>query len=55
MKQLFEAYNELAAKAEEIMYQYVLPPVFRVMLFGMKLTLIWAFYQTFKNVVKDSF
>lgn len=48
-------YNSLMAEAESFMYKKILPPLFKVMLFGMKITLAWAFYQTIKNVVNELF
>jgi len=48
-------YNSLMADAESFMYKKILPPLFKVMLFGMKITLAWAFYQTIKNVVNELF
>jgi len=55
MKQIIEVYNMIVSRIEDFMYRYILPPLFRVMIFGMKLTLIWAFYQTIKNSVKELF
>jgi hypothetical protein len=55
MKNLLEIYNELAQQAEDYTFKYIFPPFFRLMLFGMKLTLAWAFYQTIKNVANELF
>jgi hypothetical protein len=55
MKQLLEMYNEFAQQAEDYVFKYVLPPFFKVILFGMKVTLAWAFYQTLKNVANELF
>ena len=55
MRQLLEIYNELAQQAEDYIFKYILPPFFKVILFGMQVTLAWAFYQTIKNVVNELF
>ena len=55
MKQLIESYNMITGMITDFIYQYVLPPVFRVILFGLQITLAWAFYQTIVNVSKDLF
>lgn len=55
MRQLLEAYNELAQQVEDYTFKYILPPFFKLMLFGMKLTLFWAFYQTIRNVGNEVF
>jgi hypothetical protein len=48
-------YNSLMAEAESFMYKKILPPLFKVMLLGLKITLFWAFYQTVKNVGNELF
>jgi hypothetical protein len=55
MKQLIEAYNTMIAKVEDFIYAYVLPPMFRIMLIGMQITLVWAFYQTGKHIIGELF
>jgi len=55
LKTLSDIYNETSQRLEEFLYKKILPPFFRVLLFGMKLTLAWAFYQTIKNVINDIF
>ena len=54
LQTLSDMYNEFSQRLEDFLYKKVLPPFFRVLLFGMKLTLAWAFYQTIKNVVNDA-
>lgn len=55
MKNVFDVYNDLSQQAEEFIWKHFLPPFFKVMLFGMKITLAWAFYQTVKNVIDELF
>ena len=55
LKTIFDLYNDVSQLLEEFLYKKILPPFFRVLLFGMKLTLAWAFYQTIKNVINDIF
>lgn len=54
-KDIIQIYNTMVTEFENFMFTKVLPPIFRVMLFGMKITLIWAFYQTIKNVGSELF
>ena len=55
LKTLSDMYNEASQRLEEFLYKNILPPFFRVLLFGMKLTLAWAFYQTIKNAISELF
>jgi len=55
LKTIFDVYNDVSQRLEDFMFEKILPPFFRVLLFGMKLTLAWAFYQTIKNVINDIF
>lgn len=55
LKTLLNIYNEASQQLEDFLYKNVLPPFFKVLLFGMKLTLAWAFYQTIKNVINELF
>lgn len=50
MKKLFDMYNEVSQRVEDFMFQHILPIVFRIMLFGMKLTLFYAFYLALTEV-----
>jgi len=52
-KDVIQIYNTMVAEFENFMFTKVLPPILRVMLFGMKITLAWAFYQTIKNVGRE--
>jgi len=55
LKILSDIYNDVSQRLEEFLYKKILPPFFRALLFGMKLVLAWAFYQTVKNVVNELF
>ena len=55
LQTLFDMYNETSQRLEDFLYKKVLPPFFKVLLFGMKLTLAWAFYQTVKIVIDELF
>jgi hypothetical protein len=55
MKNLIEIYKESTTLIENFMFEKILPPLFRIMLFGMKITLIWAFYQMFVNLSSELF
>ncbi len=51
MKKLFDMYNEASQRLEDFMFEYIMPTVFRLMLFGMRLTLLYAFYLIFTEVL----
>ena len=55
LQTLSDMYNEASQRLEEFLYKKVLPPFFKLLLFSLKLTLAWAFYQTIKNVINDLF
>lgn len=50
MKKLFDMYNEASQQLEDFMFKYILPVVFKTMLFGMRLTLLWAVYLLLTEV-----
>ena len=50
MKKLFDMYNEASQRLEDFMFEHILPIVFRLMLFGMKLTLYYAAYLLLTEV-----
>jgi len=52
---LIMMYDTFIAKVEDFTYKKILPPLFKLMLFGMKLTLAWAFYQTIKQASNELF
>jgi len=47
LKTIFDTYNEVSQRLEDFMFEKILPVVFRVMLFGMRLTLVYAAYLLF--------
>lgn len=47
LKTIFDVYNETSQRLEDFMFEKILPVVFRVMLFGMRLTLVYAAYLLF--------
>jgi len=51
LKTIFDAYNEASQRLEDFMFEKILPVVFRVILFGMRLTLLWAVYLMFTEVL----
>tara|TARA_Y100001972_G_scaffold122748_1_gene168852 strand:- start:1091 stop:1258 length:168 start_codon:yes stop_codon:yes gene_type:complete len=55
MKQLIEAYNELAQQFEDWAFKYVVPPIFKIIEIGLKLTMFWAFYMLVKNAINELF
>jgi len=50
MKKLFNIYNEVSQRVEDFMFEHILPIVFRIMLFGMRLTLFYALYLALTEV-----
>ena len=50
LKTIFNAYNEASQRLEDFMFEYILPTVFKLMLFGMRLTLLWAVYLLLTEV-----
>lgn len=50
IKKLFDMYNEASQRLEDFMFEYILPTVFKLMLFGMRLTLLWAVYLLLTEV-----
>jgi hypothetical protein len=47
LKTIFNAYNEASQRLEDFMFEYILPVIFKGMLFGMRLTLVYAAYLLF--------
>ena len=50
MKKLFDMCNEVSQRLEDFMFEHILPVVFKTMLFGMRLTLLWAVYLLLTEV-----
>jgi len=55
MRQLIEAYNDLAQRFEDWMFRYFVPPFLKFILFGLKIALFWAFYMMVKNTINELF
>ena len=55
MIKLLEIYNDLAQQFEDWAFKYVIPPFLRVIQFGLKLTLFYAFYLLAKNIINEAF
>ena len=55
MRQLIEAYNELAQQFEDWAFKYVVPPVLKTIEIGLRLTMIYAFYLLIVNAVNEMF
>ena len=53
MIKLLEIYNDLAQQFEDWVFKYVVPPFLRVIQFGLKLTLFYAFYLLAKNITNE--
>jgi len=51
LKTIFDVYNNASQQLEDFMFEKILPIVFRILLFGMKLTLVWAVYLIFTEVL----
>jgi len=55
MRQLIEAYNELAQQFEDWAFKYVVPPVLKIIEIGLKVTMFYAFYLLVVNTVNEMF
>ena len=55
MRQLIEAYNELAQQFEDWAFKYVVPPVLKIIEIGLRLTLIYSFYLLVVNAINEAF
>ena len=55
MRQLIEAYNELAQRFEDWAFKYVVPPVLKIIEIGLKVTMFYAFYLLIVNTVNEMF
>jgi len=51
LKTIFDVYNNASQRLEDFMFKYIMPIVFRVILLGLRLTLIWAVYLIFTEVL----
>ena len=55
MRQLIEAYNELAQRFEDFAFKFILPPFFKLMELSLKVTMFYAFYLLIQNIIKELF
>ena len=55
MRQLIETYNELSQRFEDWAFKYLLPPFFKAIELGLKVTMFYAFYLLVQNVIKELF
>ena len=55
MKQLIEAYNELAQRFEDWAFKYVVPPVLKIIEISLRLTMLYAFYLLIVNAINEVF
>ena len=55
MRQLIEAYNELAHRFEDWAFRHVVPPTLKIIEIGLRFTMIYAFYLLAKNAIKEIF
>ena len=55
MIKLLKIYNDLVQRFEDWVFNYVVPPVLKVTLFGLKLTMFYAFYLLAKNIINEAF
>ena len=53
MIKLLETYNDLAQRFEGWVFKNVVPPILRVIQFGLKLTLFYAFYLLAQNIINE--
>ena len=53
MIKLLEIYNNLVQQFEDWAFKYVVPPFLRLIMFGLKLTLFYAFYLLAKNIIDE--
>ena len=55
MIKLLEIYNDLAQRFEDWAFKYIVPPFLKAIMFGLKLTLFYAFYLLAKNIINEAF
>jgi len=51
MKRLSDIYNDISQQLEDFIITKVLPPLFKLILLGLKLTLAWAFYLLIQQAI----
>lgn len=55
MIKILELYNDLAQRFEDWAFKYVIPPILKTIMFGLKLTLFYAFYLLAQNLINEAF
>ena len=55
LETVFDIIENVKAGLETLLFNSVLPVVFKVMLIGMQITLAWAFYQTGAHIIEELF
>ena len=55
MIKLLEIYNDLVQQFEDWAFKYIVPPILKGILFGLKLTLFYAFYLLAQNIINEAF
>ena len=53
MIKLLKIYNDLVQQFEDWAFKYIVPPILRGILFGLKLTLFYAFYLLVQNIINE--
>ena len=53
MKQVIEAYNELAQQFEDWAFKHVVPPTLKIIEIGLRFTMIYAFFLLVKNAIDE--
>jgi len=53
MIKLLKIYNDLVQQFEDWTFKYIVPPILRGILFGLKLTLFYAFYLLAQNIINE--
>ena len=55
MIKLLEIYNDLAQRFEDWAFKHIVPPILKTIMFGLKLTLFYAFYLLAQNIINEVF
>ena len=53
MIKLLKLYNDLVQQFEDWAFKHIVPPVLKGILFGLKLTLFYAFYLLAQNIINE--
>lgn len=55
LETLFDVIEDVKSRLETLLFNRVLPVLFKIMLIGMQITLAWAFYQTGAHIIDELF